>query len=374
MPNNINVESIQEELTSFSNDDLFNITSWGADLTFRELTEMYKDGDLLKPELQRKYVWTKNEASRFVDSILLGLPVPSIFLANRSDEKKLIIDGYQRIMTIHDYITGKFSNDHSLFSLSNSEIINAKWRGKSFIQLTPEEQRKIKTTTIHAIIFSQNHPKNDSGMYQIFERINTGGTSLKPQEIRNCIYQGSLNSKLIELNKNLDWRLILGLKMEDSRMYDIELILRFFAIKNLYSSRNINVNQINLIKYLNDYMSIHQSDDLGKIATFENEFVSMISFVRMNIGPLAFRNYNKDKNKFSRKINPAVYDAITIAISTKLNEGITIENIDFTRRYIDLLENERFNQLVSKRTTNVDNILSRIDLAILYLFGEINEQ
>lgn len=85
------IETIKEEDIRYSNDDLYNISSWGADLSFRELVLMYDDGELLKPELQRKYVWTKNEASRFIDSILLGLPVPSIFLAKEKDEKNLLL-------------------------------------------------------------------------------------------------------------------------------------------------------------------------------------------------------------------------------------------------------------------------------------------
>ena len=77
------IQEIQEEINdSYSNDDLYNINSWGADLSFRELITMYEEDELLKPELQRYYVWEKPEASRFIESILLGLPVPSIFVFN----------------------------------------------------------------------------------------------------------------------------------------------------------------------------------------------------------------------------------------------------------------------------------------------------
>ena len=85
-----------------------------ADLSFRELVSMYNDNELVKPELQRKYVWDKIEASRFIESILLGLPVPSIFLA-QSGSQKLIVDGYQRIMTVYDYIRGIFTTDNKVF-------------------------------------------------------------------------------------------------------------------------------------------------------------------------------------------------------------------------------------------------------------------
>jgi len=100
----IDIDKPKEESDdSYSNDDLFRISSWGADLSFRELIARYDDNELVKPELQRHYVWDRVEASRFIDSILLGLPVPSIFLAKTPDEKLLIIDGYQRIMTVRDY-------------------------------------------------------------------------------------------------------------------------------------------------------------------------------------------------------------------------------------------------------------------------------
>ena len=88
----------QEVEDDYSNDDLYNINSWGADLSFRELITMYEEGELAKPEIQRHYVWDKSEASRFIESLLMGLPVPSIFLARHDGEKKLIADGYQRIM------------------------------------------------------------------------------------------------------------------------------------------------------------------------------------------------------------------------------------------------------------------------------------
>ena len=199
-----NIELIASELEDdYSDDSLFNISSWGADLSFRELVSMYEDDELVKPELQRKYVWDKFEASRFIESVLLGLPVPSIFLA-QSGSQKLIVDGYQRIMTVYDYIRGVFTADQKVFRLSNSERINARWRNKAFSELSTDDQRKIKSTTIHAIVFEQKKPENDdTSLYQVFERINTSGRTLTPQEIRNCVYQGTFNTLLFELNENL---------------------------------------------------------------------------------------------------------------------------------------------------------------------------
>ena len=111
-----NLEQIAEETNDdFSNDDLFNITSWGADMNLREIITSYKESDIVKPELQRKYVWDKKSASRFIESILLGLPVPSLFFAKTSDSRMLIVDGYQRIKTICDFFDGIWTGDNSPF-------------------------------------------------------------------------------------------------------------------------------------------------------------------------------------------------------------------------------------------------------------------
>ena len=136
-------------------------------------------------------------------------------------------------MSVRDYVRGVFSVDEKIFRLSNTEKINVRWRNKAFAELPEDAQRKIKSSTIHAIIFEQKHPKNsDTSLFQVFERINTGGRSLTPQEIRNCVYQGTFNTALIDMNENANWRALYGVESEDTRMRDIEFILRFFALKS----------------------------------------------------------------------------------------------------------------------------------------------
>lgn len=366
-----NVEFINEDADSDdSNDDLFNITSWGADLSFRELINMYDDDELLKPELQRKYVWERPEASRFIESILLGLPIPSIFLANTSDNNKLIIDGYQRIMTVYDFVKkGVFSKDNKVFKLTNNNKINHRWRGKSYNELTELDQKKIRQTTIHAIIFEQKHPKeNDSSLFQIFERINTSGKILKSQEIRNCVYQGNLNKLLFALNKNETWRILYGTVEEDSRMSDLEFILRFFALAQ-DEIKSKNEGQISLKLFLNDFMGSKENNRKSKIDALEADFLATINQIHTFIGVNAFKNINHENTYLSR-FHPTIFDSISIATNYAIKKGLDISKIEnLAQKHLDLLNNAKFKEYSSNRTTNIENINGRINLASQILFG-----
>ena len=353
------IEFINEENDDYYTDDsMFNISSWGADLSFREIISMYDEDELVKPELQRKYVWDKVEASRFIESLLMGLPVPSIFLA-QSGSQKLIIDGYQRIMTVYDYVNGIFSTDKKIFKLSNSEKINKRWRNKAFKELTSDEKRKIRSTTIHAIVFEQKKPENnDTSLYQIFERINTSGRTLMAQEIRNCIYQGTLNTLLFELNKNEKWRILFGLEQEDDRMRDLEYILRFFAFKS-DGVRQSKKKQLSLKKTLNIFMGKYAHADVNIIDKFRDDFLDTINIVFDVLGQDAFHNFSN--GKFTKKFHPAIYDAIMVAFF-ELRHELNCHSKISVERHVDLLRNAEFNKTITMRTTDIDNINDRIDL------------
>lgn len=326
---------------------------------------MYEEDELAKPELQRKYVWDKTEASRFIESILMGLPVPSVFFAQHGSQK-LIVDGYQRIMTVYDYMRGIFSKDNKVFKLSNSEKINKRWRNKAFAELSEDEQRKIKSTTIHAIIFEQRKPENnDSSMYQIFERINTGGRTLTPQEIRNCIYQGPLNTLLFELNENTVWRNLFGTDSPDSRMRDIEFIVRFFAMKS-ERIKNANTNKISLKKELNEFMENNKNATPATIEAFRTDFIKTMTQINSVLGGNAFRNYNN--GKFTKKFHPAIFDAISVAMHDLIVSGNIPKSLP-EKQHISLLTNNEFKHCIQVRTTDVQNIRKRIEIAKEYLGG-----
>lgn len=356
------VQSIKDEENDFySDDDLFKISSWGADLSFRELIQRYEDNELIKPELQRKYVWDKTEASRFIDSLLLGLPVPSIFLAKTPNEKLLIIDGYQRIMTVYDYVRGIFAGDNKVFKLSRSEKINSKWRGKAFSELTDTEQRKVRNTTIHAIIFLQQHPTgDDTSLYQVFERINTSGRTLLPQEIRNCVYQGSFNTLLFELNKLPNWRTLFGSAEEDQRMRDIEFILRFFAL-NSPEFDALTQENISLKKFLNQFLGKFANLTDTQIVNYRDRFTTCINFIFKNIGANAFNNISSTiPGKFSPNFSPTIFDSITIATDQLTREGFNFQTETIQENRNELLHDEEYKFCITKETMRKDAIQKRI--------------
>ena len=173
----------------------FQITSYGADMTVFELSHRLGKDFIVPPAFQRKYVWSIKQASRFIELLLMGLPVPGIFLyKDQKIKKQLLVDGLQRLETVRRFKNKNFEG--KLFKLSE---VAAPWDDKTWDELTPEDQDVIDQSVIHATIFQQDFPKaKDRSIYEVFERINTGGMRLSPQEIRACVSFGPF-SKLLRI-------------------------------------------------------------------------------------------------------------------------------------------------------------------------------
>ena len=358
-----------EREDEFSNDDLFNIQSWGADPSVRELITQYEDGDIIKPELQRNYVWDKKEASRFIESLLLGLPIPSIFLANVADDKRLIIDGYQRLTTLVDYISkGTWKDSDEPFRLYNSPLINERWRNKTYKELSESDKRRLRLYSIHAIIFEQKKPNNDSGLYQVFERINTSGKTLNAQEIRNCVYQGDMNTLLFQLNANEKWRALYGSEKPDERMLDLELILRFFAMSTpeVYNTQR---SYVSLKQTLNRYMSDYKSASLDFLESKEKQFTETIDFIYDRFDENAFFNLQNDFTKYRKKMYATIFDSLMIGTSIALERGFVGTNENLNSKKELLLRNQEYRDCITSGTMQAVNIHKRIKLVLSETYG-----
>ena len=204
----------------------------------------------------------------------------------------------------------------------------------------------------------QRHPLHgDTSLYQVFERINSSGRTLLPQEIRNCVYQGPINSLLFELNRNSTWRILFGKSEIDERMRDMEYILRFFALSNgkiLHDEKP--PASISLKKHLNQFMDDNNKEEL--IDNFRDRFISCIEFAYEKFGKVAFHNLSStDENRLVEKFSPTVFDSVLISIDLALNRN----NLIIEERRIDKLRDQDFQEKLSKETMRVPNIRYRVN-------------
>ncbi len=217
----------------------FQITSYGADYDVEGLVRRMQRGDIIVPTFdpetedsesgivgfQRRYVWRKPQADRFIESLLLGLPVPGIFLVKEPSGVHLVLDGQQRLRTLEGFYKGLLLGKE--FRL---ETVQERFKGLHYETLDDDDRRRIDDAIVHATVVRQDTPTEDQeSVYLIFERLNTGGTALQPQEIRSALYHGELADLLRQLNQDSDWRAIYGQPSE--RLKDQEMILRFFAMR-----------------------------------------------------------------------------------------------------------------------------------------------
>ena len=172
----------------------YSITSYGADYPVDSLVKRIEANDIVVPTFglqaaaeskivgfQREYVWPRTKADRFIESLLLGLPVPGIFLVKEPSGIFLVLDGHQRLFTLHSYCEGIIQSEEYRLG----EDVQERFVGKRYKDLDAEDRRRIDDSIIHATIVRQDKPTEDqSSIYAIFERLNTGGVNLQPQEIR----------------------------------------------------------------------------------------------------------------------------------------------------------------------------------------------
>lgn len=197
-----------------------------ADPEIKSIVDKIDRGTLvLQPDFQRQYVWDAEKASRLIESALLEIPLPTIYLSEENDGKTYVIDGQQRLTSFYSFIKGTFP-DKSEFKLKGLKVFK-ELNKKTYKELDSVIQDKISDFTVRTITFLK---KSGSDLkFEIFERLNTGSVALNDQELRNCIFRGPYNKLLKEMSELDDFRYLIGKKEPDKRMVDIEMVLRFCA-------------------------------------------------------------------------------------------------------------------------------------------------
>lgn len=352
------VDDIDESLEATPYD--YSISSYGADYPVDSLVKRIRSGDIVVPHFadggyfaddgseivgfQREYVWPRTKSDRFIESLLLGLPVPGIFLVREQSGRLLVLDGHQRLHTLSSFYAGII--DHQEYRLSGVE---SRFQGQSYDDLDPEDRRRLDDSIIHATVIRQDEPTDDqSSVYMIFERLNTGGMNLQPQEIRVALYHGKFVRVLKELNERPAWRRLYGKRSR--RLKDLEMILRFFSFH--YDGAKYHSP---MKEFLNRYMAGNRDLSRHPKVELERIFDATVTILDEAIGDRVFRPV--------RAVNAAVLDSLMTGIACRIGAGPVSSLEQVNAAYDGLMKNPRYRRAVDTGTSQESNVKTRLELA-----------
>ncbi len=331
--------------------------------TISTLLSKWKKGQIsLQPKFQRHYVWDKKKASALIESILLGFPLPLIYLSEDEEGILTVIDGQQRLTSIFSFIDDRFP-DGSDFKLSSLKVLKD-LNKKKYCELSPADQAKIDDYDITTIVI-----KKDSGKdikFDMFERLNSGSVGLNDMELRNCIYRGDYMETLKELANDPLFRELVGLRAEEPRMKDVELVLRFLA----FSHQTYLKYSAPMKKFLNEDCEHHKKYDPKQKKEDEERFKNALHLIKTVYDKRAFKRYFIDldtkEGKWEEKsfnINVSLFDIYMWFFSTQDKNKVT-RNADLIREAtIDLMINdEKFIDSITRATSGNTQVKARFDI------------
>lgn len=346
-------EANDEELTPLT----YDISIIPADYTLEVLYSKWNKKEIVIPKFQRSYVWNIVQASRLIESFMMGLPIPPVFFYIQLDQKNLVIDGRQRLQSIFYFFDGYFgeSDDSGRRREFRLEGINPESRlyRKRFQDFEDSDKRQLLNTVLRTVLVKQLHPKQDhTSIYHIFERLNTGGTSLQDQEVRNCIFSGKLNTLFVKLNKYESWRAFLGKPKPDVRQKDIQLILRYMSLFH-----NSSEYQKPMKDFLSTFMDFNKNPSDSFLEDEEFRFKQTCDLILKKLGP---RPLNP-----KGALNPSFFDSVFIAFSKHLKS--CPDNI--LERFEKLKNDPIFLKDIGGATTDTNVVQNRLKIAEHVLFG-----
>lgn len=330
---------------------IYQITSYPADLTLKGYLDKVKAEQIVIPEFQRRYVWDQKRASKLIESFLLGLPVPGVFLYKiRSSNKLSIIDGQQRILSSVRFFQNRF--EEKTFRLIG---VMPKWEGKTYDELDEPDKLLLDDTVLRATIVQQLDPADDSSVYHIFERLNTGGMNLNPMEIRRSVYQGDFAILLQELNENEDWRSIIARPKTDKRLRDVELILRVIALQQDWGRYEKPMKTF-LNRFMAKINNMAEAERKLLLDNIREDFDWTVGVMRDQLGEKPFH--------IRGPVNYAVLDSVYNAVSNCADEPVGLGE-----KFRNLILNPDYLSAVSVSTSDERVIKIRFEEAEKYLGG-----
>lgn len=310
----------------------YDITSTPNDFNISTLFNLIDNGVIKMPAFQRNYVWDIKRASKLIESIILGLPVPQVFLYEKGKNNFFVIDGQQRLLSIYFFVKQRFPTKEGRQVLRDfltgdesisSAILSEDRYFSSFALSLPSpvvtEKNKLdklkyetlgdyKHTfdylrTIRSVVIKQNEPDDaDSSIYEIFNRLNTGGQNLTSQEIRMSLFYSPFYQMLLEQNKNARWRALLGQDTVDLHFKDVEILVRVFAMLYLH-----NEYQASMTRFLNRFSKTAANFPSDTIQYLKTLFESFL----MSCHDLSAKDFYSANGKFNISLFESVFVATT---------------------------------------------------------------
>lgn len=301
---------------------------------------------------QRGFVWKKSQMDRFIESILLEFPIPGIFLVKQSDNKNLVLDGQQRLTTLKKYL----DND---FPLGNTVL--KKYQGKKFRDLDESDKRILEDTSIQTTtLISMPEMGDMRAIYQIFERINSGGTQLTAHEIRMALYAGPIVDFIQDLNLNTCWREIYG--PQNPRVRDHELISRIISMY-----MNWEEYKKPLKSFINDFYVRNHHEVLAETNRAGELFLTACELLNESIGSKSIRRNGK-------QVNNAWSDALFVGLMNRIDKFGKPEISIIEEKYDLLLESDDLSKSITGSTSDDTSVTSRMKESLSIFLGNSQDE
>lgn len=345
-----------------------DIYAEGYDMSFGELVSLYQNKELVvNPAYQRFFRWEISQKTKFIESILLRIPVPPIFVFQKEDGVWELIDGLQRLSTVFEFMGILRKEEDKLYppSVMEGTALLPSLGGKQWEKeddeansLTSSQRIEIKRTRIRVEILQKGSSPN--AKFELFQRLNTGGTPLSEQEVRNCV--------MIMIDSSFyEW--VEGLSKEEAfsdtvslteaaieKREDMEFVLRFLTFMNIPYTSGLDVHE-----YL-DIATIKMATDEPLDRTTEQQrFQTTFALIREALGPGAFRRF--DGAGHSGKFLTSIFEVLAVGVASNLPAIQALDNPgDFIKRKAQGLGSESTYQRNTgagvRGTTRLSNLLS----------------
>lgn len=359
----------------------YEISASPNDFNVRTLYDFIDSGIVKIPGFQRNYVWDIKRASKLIESLLIGIPIPQIFLYEQGKNNFLVIDGQQRYFTIYFFKNKRFPKKEKRFELrkifddnkgipenilaDNNYFVDFnlslpeqlperknKFNKRNYATLTEDDRTAFDYRTIRNIIIKQNSPNDgDSVIFEIFNRLNSGGVNLKQQEIRTSLYHSQFYDMLYRINLDQNWRSLTPQPTPDLNMKDVEILLRGFAMLVNHDSYKPS-----LTKYLNDFSAKARKYSADEITYLESLFTAFATAAVALDSKMFFTK--------SGRFNIAIYESIFVALTETAYKAKNTEiNATDIAKIKLLKEDKDFVAASQSSTASSSNVILRINKA-----------